>query len=236
MGIKDNFYIKEIDYNTAQSVVIKCHYAHRKAPCTHAFGLYQKSPLKLVGVIIYGSPVSHNLCENLCGYDERYNIYELTRLYVDDGLPNNIESFFVSNTIKLLDKEIIVSYADTAFNHIGVVYQATNFFYTGLSNEKSNSFYYEQIDEHGNRLHGKAIFMRYGNVEGINEAINSGKNIYKVPRTAKHRYVYFNCNKRRKKELLKKLKYPILPYPKSDKPCPITSTQNIVEHKKKSLF
>lgn len=30
----------------------------------------------------------------------------------------------------------------------------------------------------------------------------------------KHRYVYFNCNKKRKKELLKKLKYPILPYPK----------------------
>lgn len=30
----------------------------------------------------------------------------------------------------------------------------------------------------------------------------------------KYRYVYFNCSKSRKKQLLKKLKYPILPYPK----------------------
>jgi hypothetical protein len=32
----------------------------------------------------------------------------------------------------------------------------------------------------------------------------------------KHRYIYFNSDKRRKKELLKKLKYKILPYPKSE--------------------
>ena len=30
----------------------------------------------------------------------------------------------------------------------------------------------------------------------------------------KHRYIYFNCNQKRKKELLKKLKYKIQPYPK----------------------
>lgn len=30
----------------------------------------------------------------------------------------------------------------------------------------------------------------------------------------KYRYIYFNCSKTRKKELMKKLKYPVLPYPK----------------------
>mgnify|MGYP003591506237 CR=1 FL=1 len=34
----------------------------------------------------------------------------------------------------------------------------------------------------------------------------------------KHRYIYFNADKRRKKELLKKLKYETLPYPKSSVP------------------
>ena len=48
-------------------------------------------------------------------------------------------------------------------------------------------------------------------------------------------YVYFNCNKKRKKELLKKLNYPILPYPKQNTSCPITSTENINDNKK-SLF
>ena len=31
----------------------------------------------------------------------------------------------------------------------------------------------------------------------------------------KHRYIYLNADKKRKKELLKKLKYETLPYPKS---------------------
>ena len=34
-------------------------------------------------------------------------------------------------------------------------------------------------------------------------------------RPQKHRYIFFNCNKRRKKELLNKLKYKILKYPKN---------------------
>jgi len=39
-------------------------------------------------------------------------------------------------------------------------------------------------------------------------------NVYFVDRPRKHRYIYFNASKTRKKELLKKLNYPILPYPK----------------------
>lgn len=224
MSIKDDFYIKEIDYKTAMDIVVKYHYAHRKAPYTHAFGLYQKSPNRIVGVVVYGSPVSHDLCENLCGYDERYNIYELTRLYIDDGLPRNLESFLIGNTIKLLDKEIIVSYADSEQNHIGVIYQATNFYYTGVS---KGGKIYEEIDEKGNRLHNKYLIVKYGGVEGIKKAIENGANIYKIQSSDKYRYVYFNCNKKRKKELLAKLKYDILPYPKQDCEVPNTSEKNI---------
>ena len=36
-----------------------------------------------------------------------------------------------------------------------------------------------------------------------------------IDRPRKHRYIYFNCNKWRKKELLNKLKYEIKPYPKA---------------------
>lgn len=234
VSIKDDYYIKEIDYNTAESIVVKCHYAHRKAPYTHAFGLFSKSPNKIVGVVIYGSPASHSLCESLCGWDERYNIYELTRLYVDDGLPKNLESFLVGNTIKLLDKEIIVSYSDTKFGHVGLIYQSTNFYYTGMSKGGNTDF--EEIDEDGTRLHNKSLTERYGNVDGIRAAMASGRNIYEITRSSKHRYVYFNCNKKRKKELLQKLAYPIQPYPKSTSHVPITSVENIDDNKPKKLF
>ena len=38
-----------------------------------------------------------------------------------------------------------------------------------------------------------------------------------VERPRKHRYIYFNASKKRKDELLEKLKYKIKPYPKNNK-------------------
>ena len=42
------------------------------------------------------------------------------------------------------------------------------------------------------------------------------ENVYYAERPRKHRYIYFNCNKRRKKELLAKLRYKVIPYPKKN--------------------
>ena len=231
MGIKDNYYIQEINHETATNIVVKCHYAHRQAPCTHAFGLYSRPLGRIVGVCIYGSPVGRGLCEGICGKEEVDNVYELTRLYVDDGLERNLESFLVSHTLKLLDKEIIVSYADTKMNHIGVIYQATNFYYTGLSSGHKD---YSMTVE-GHTYHNKTCFEILGGIEGLQKGIESVI-VQVTERSRKHRYVYFNCDKRRKQELLKKLNYPILPYPKQEGSVPITSTENIQDNTKKRLF
>lgn len=234
MSIKDKYYIQEIDYHTAENIVVKCHYAHRKASCIHAFGLFSKEPNRIVGVVIYGIPVSKDLCNALCGVEERNNIYELTRLYVDDGLEKNLESYLVGNTLKMLDKEIIVSYSDLGYGHVGVIYQATNFYFTGVTGADIKD--YVEVDENGNKLHSKSVTEKYGGVENIRKAIDNGANIFIEERSRKNRYVYFNANKKRKKELLKKLKYPILPYPKATSPVPITSTENINDNKRKALF
>ena len=41
------------------------------------------------------------------------------------------------------------------------------------------------------------------------------ENVYYVDRPRKHRYIFFNARGKRKKELLGKLKYDVLPYPKT---------------------
>lgn len=231
MSIKDNYYVKEINYQTAMDVVVKCHYAHRIAPCTVAFGLYSKELGRLVGVVTYGSPVGRGLCEGICGKDEVDNIYELTRLYVDDGLEKNLESYLVSNTLKLLDKEIIVSYADSKWGHIGIIYQAANFYYTGLSSGHKD--YSMTVD--GHTYHNKTCFEILGGIDGVTRGIETGM-VQVTERSRKHRYVYFNCDRRRKKELLEKLNYPILPYPKQGGSVPITSTENIEDNKRRGLI
>ena len=203
MGLKERYTIERISYSLAMDIVVKNHYLHRKAPCSHAFGLFDGK--RIIGCITYGTPSSAPLRSGLCGYDERSNVLELTRLWIEDDTPKNTESFLIGNTIKLVDKEIIVSYAEIQQDHIGVVYQATNWVYTGLSAKRTN-WHVDGLD-----LHCQTLADKYTSKE-IREKY--GDRFSLVDRPRKHRYVYFNATKNRRKELIRKLKYPVKPYPK----------------------
>ncbi len=167
-GIRQNYHIEEIPYQTAMEIVIKNHYLHRKCPCSKAYGLIDNRTNEIKGVVTYGVSCSSTLLKGICGEEEMHNVYELNRLWVSDDVEKNGESFLIANTLKLLDKEIIVSFADSSQGHIGYVYQATN----------------------------------------------GEENVYYVDRPRKHRYIYFHATKKRKRELLKKLRYKVLDYPK----------------------
>jgi len=203
--IKENYYIKPITYQEAMKIIIEKHYLHRKAPCSFAFGLFEKATDIIVGCITYGTPSSAPLRKGICGEDEKDNVIELTRLWVEDGVPRNAESFLIGNTIPLVNKEIIVSFAEIQQGHVGYVYQATNWIYTGLSAKRTN-WTIEGVNKHCQTIADKYTSQELKEIYGDKFTL--------VERPRKHRYVYFNCNKKRKKELLKKLKYPILPYPK----------------------
>ncbi len=203
---KDLFTIKPIDYHTAIDIVIEKHYLHRKAPCSKAFGLFQDG--QILGVVIYGVSASSTLLKGIAGEDEKGNIYELTRLWVDDSVPKNGESFLIGNTIKQLDKEFIVSFADSSQDHLGIVYQATNFLYTGLSTKFRDPKVKGLEDQHhagyAYGLTNKQVIEKFGE-----------ENVYWVERARKHRYIYVNAHGKRRKHLISKLKYKILDYPKN---------------------
>lgn len=215
MTLKEKYTIKQIDYRTATDLVIKNHYLHRQAPCSKAFGLFEKAETstnlfdddRIVGVVIYGVSCSSTLLKGICGVDEMSNVYELTRLWIEDGTPKNTESYLIGNTIKLLDKEIIVSFAEIQQGHLGIVYQATNFLYCGLSAKfRDPKVKGLEHQHHATYAHGMTMAQvreKYG-----------AENVYYVDRPRKHRYIYFNAKKKRKKELIKKLKYKVEPYPK----------------------
>ena len=205
----ESFYIEQISYKQAMDIVVEKHYLHRKAPCSLAFGLFHKSdPLTCLGVVVYGVSASSTLLRGICGVGEAANVYELTRLWVDDSVPKNGESFLIGNTLRLLDKEIVVSYADSSQNHVGVVYQASNWIYTGLSSKfkdpKVRGLEHQHHTTYAHGLSNAQVIEKYG-----------VDNVYFVERPRKHRYVFFNASKKRKKELLAMLSYKVLPYPKA---------------------
>ena len=205
--IKDLYYIKEIDKKIAQEIHIKEHYLHRKAPCSYAYGLFEKETNKIVGVVLYGVPASRSLQKGICGEDYANQVGELTRLWVEDGTPKNVESFLIGNTIKLQGFKILVSFAECRQGHVGYVYQATNWLYTGLSAKRTDVVIDGKVCGHPRHITDK-----YGGQKQAREIL--GDRFQLVPRPRKHRYIYFNCNKKEKKILMSKLRYKILPYPK----------------------
>ena len=100
------------------------HYAKRMCSISYAFGLFDDNNI-LVGVVTFGMPPSSTLAESICGKEYKEYVLELNRLIVNEGLPKNTLSFFVSNAIKKIPNEkIIVSFADANMSHNGYIYRA----------------------------------------------------------------------------------------------------------------
>lgn len=203
------YQIKSIDKSLCKEWCLKKHYAKRLPPITYSFGLFKENILN--GICTYGTPVSNSL-RNL--FEPNYKLMELNRLVVNENLEKNTLSFFVSNTLKLLPKPlVIVSYADTSQGHHGYIYQATNWNYTGLSAEFKD--YYVKGLEH---LHGATIFDMSRGQENRADWLRQkfGDNLIMIDRPRKHRYFYFLGNKYQVKDMINKNPYPIIKYPKGD--------------------
>ncbi len=205
MSIKERYKIKLIDKKLANKIQIENHYLHTRASCIYGFGLFDED--EIIGVILYGNPTAPTTID-ICGIEERKNVIEITRLWIKDDTPKNTESFFIGNTIKLIDREIIIAFADPEFEHIGTVYQASNFIYTERSGRGGRV-----IAIKGNKIHNKTLWKQYKTAKRIREVFGD-ENVYYKPYITKLRYVYFNCPKKRKEELLSKMIYKVECYPK----------------------
>jgi hypothetical protein len=207
MGMREDYSVESISYRDAMEIVVAKHYLHRKCPVSHSYGLIDRSTGEVVGVVTYGVSPSSTLLKGICGPDEAKNVYELNRLWVDDKVAKNGESYLVANSMKYLDREIVVSFADTSQGHVGIIYQAANFLYTGLSSKFRDPKVKGKENQHhatyANGLTNAQVIEKFGE-----------ENVYFVDRPRKHRYIYFNCSKTKRKELVKKLRYKVIEYPK----------------------
>ena len=175
----------------------------------------------MVGVATYGYPVGRLAAQSISEELEPNEVLELTRLFIFDDHGKNIESYFIGQTMKLI-KEIdssvkcLMSYADPRVGHLGGIYQATNWLYQGDSMRMVDA-YSVRLEEDSEWLHSRTVFSRWGsnNLDILKKKI--GKTFWVREEPRKHRYLYLLCNKKHKKNIMKTLKHPILPYPKNKK-------------------
>lgn len=176
--------VRQINSQLARAVVELHHYLHRKPVVSHAFGLYEAE--ELVGVVTFGPPASRNVQTGACPSDPNL-VTELNRLWVDDRMERNTESFFVSRALKLLPPRIVVSYADTSFGHLGFIYRACNFLYAGWTDMDRKTPRYDYIVP---GKHSRDAFR-----------CGDGRDAVKVRRKPKVRYWAVTGNKRDRKAL-----------------------------------
>lgn len=204
--------VKKIDPREAAPFILKIHYAKRMPPISHAYGLIKKNQLH--GVVTYGKPASRPLCVGVCGPEWSDKVIELNRLCLLNNLQNEA-SQLVGASLRLLPKPaIVVSYADTAQNHLGVIYQATNFIYTGTTTPR-NEWYVQGLENTHARALGHLVDAKTDSVK-IALQKQFGDKFQNRPRSVKHRYVYFVGSKTERKIMKNSLRYEAKPYPKKE--------------------
>jgi len=208
--------IKEIDKNIAIEFIKKHHYSKTMPRINKIFigGFVNKI---LMGVITFGYGVQpKHTIKKIFNSLDTLNYLEIGKLCLDDIMPRNSESNFISLCFKYIKKiypkiKVIFTWSDALLGKVGYVYQASNFYYVGyiwteryftkegiLIHPRSSK---ELCIENAKYLNKKKVFWLtddYMKLKGLKKI--KGKQF---------RYIYFLCSNKEKKLLLKESKLEI---------------------------
>lgn len=145
---------------------------------------------EMMGAAIYGRMAMAGQWKKFS--DFAHEVIELRRLCCVDKTPRNTESWFISRTLKWIDKNtphrVVVSYADEEHGHSGTIYKASNFSYQGFSLGA------RVIDFDGKSYHDKSIRSKHnGSLKpfaiSLKRALEEGRAHYRET-AGKHCFVY----------------------------------------------
>jgi hypothetical protein len=187
-----DFIISPCTLSEIREFVEKNHYSHNLNGIKVSFCFSAKWKDELIGAVIYGA-MSTTAWRKFS--DSEQKVLELRRLVFLDNVGKNAESRIIGYTLRWLRKnapqvEIIVSYADPQYGHVGTIYKASNFKYAGLSG-KDTGF----LDPETNRVyHSRALRTKYKGefkpfVKRLREKHEQGK-LIPVPLPRKHCFIY----------------------------------------------
>jgi hypothetical protein len=233
---KSKIEMRVLDYQTAKKIITENHYSRTMPCCELALGFYIEQVLNCV--IVFGQSATARMAKSL----PSPNYWELVRLFSFDWGGKNIESYCIGKALRYIeqnyDKDVIVSFADPSQGHVGGIYQATNWLYCGVTDQTGGYTYF--ID--GKWQHPRSTVARYGTREHkkILE-IDPTIQFKRIPR--KHRYIFLFGSRAKRKQLLSRHKYPILPYPKNITPGEVsmeiretTSFEGLVQSQQPALL
>lgn len=202
----DIFYIKEIDRNQANKIVVENHYSKKFYNATYIhLGLFVDGIIK--GVLQYGYAMNPASCGSVVEGTKQKEYLELNRMWIADNVGEYPESRAISYSLKYIRRKYpkikwIQSFADERCGGFGIVYQACSFGYYG---EHKSDFW--EFD--GETFHNSIKTSEKAGRRGYN-LLNDPKNKERVTNYSlrQFRYIKFLNQREKKKCLLKEQPYP----------------------------
>ena len=200
---EEGFYIKEIDRNLANEIIVKNHYSHKYYNATYIhLGVFIDN--ELIGVLQYGyamNPASQASVVANTAIDE---YLELNRMWLDDKAGKNSESKAISYSIRYIKRKFpkikwIQSFADERCGCFGIVYQACSFGYYG---EHTSTFY--TLD---GQVYHKSLMERNPELSKSAKYLQENKDRTTSEELRQFRYIKFIDQRCKKDCLLKEQPY-----------------------------
>lgn len=215
-----NLVVANCSFEASKFAVMNWHYS-KAMPSGKLvkYGVWEND--EFVGSVIYGRGATPQLGSPY-GLDQT-EVCELVRVALKNG-HKAPTSQIVSQTIKMIKSEnpglqLIVSFADSAQNHHGGIYQAMNWIYAGQS-------LHHRIRLNGELIHPRSLGAKYGvggqSIPWLQKNVDVNAERVDVP--GKHRYLY-PLNKQMRRKIAKLAE----PYPRAVEGLEASRNNSVVE-------
>jgi len=206
--------IEEINIKEGYRLIHQFHYS-KVLPKLTKLVLAHRNNLQIDSVMTLGWGVrpKHTIQKLFPSLNTK-DYWEIGKLCLDDLLPTNSESMFISSCLKHIknnypDIKLIFTWADGMLGKPGYVYQASNFFYGGFI--WTDSYFYK-----GEKIHPRAT----GKIGGRPSEEQLKELGWKHYRGKQFRYCYFLCSHKEQKRLLEESSFEwTADYPKHKDLC-----------------
>lgn len=167
-------HIAKVDRSTVDDVIRRRHYL-RCWPGVTVCTLAMICDMAVVGACVFALPPRETMT--------RYGgcTWELARLWIDDAIPSNAETWFIGKAVKHVrrnrrDVGFLVSYADPSAGHTGGIYRAANWRADGMTDDERITPRFDYLGGDGRR------YQRRGHIP-------EGMQVIRIPRVSKYRFV-----------------------------------------------
>lgn len=145
--------IQRVSIGTVSELLTKHYLRKRPAVVPFAVAMFLDGSIAPLGCCVFALPPKQTSVRYGC------ETLELARLWIDDTIPANGETWLISKSVRLLRKALptvgcLVSYADPSAGHAGTIYRAANWKADGRTDDERKTPRFDYVYQ------GRAVSRR----------------------------------------------------------------------------